>query len=115
VIVAFGLFSVEQMQGQQCLYEALDSSGIPTLDFRNPQGECAERICFQSAGRPGKSSLNIWSASPIGFDDTPHSDMSFLLRMSNDVLTRRFQGSTKAGQPQGQSFPKKRVIRGFIQ
>ncbi|HJT59453.1 MAG TPA: transposase [Ktedonobacteraceae bacterium] len=33
-IVAFALFLVEQMQAQQCLYEALDSSGIPTRDAK---------------------------------------------------------------------------------
>jgi DDE family transposase len=32
--VAFGLFLVEQMQAQRCLYEALDSSGIPTHDAK---------------------------------------------------------------------------------
>ena len=34
VIVAFALFLVEQMQAQQCLYEALDSAGIPTRDAK---------------------------------------------------------------------------------
>ncbi len=34
VIVAFALFLVEQMQAHQCLYEALDSSGIPTRDAK---------------------------------------------------------------------------------
>ncbi|HEX6479972.1 MAG TPA: transposase [Ktedonobacteraceae bacterium] len=34
VIVAFSLFLVEQMQAQRCLYEALDSSGIPTRDAK---------------------------------------------------------------------------------
>jgi hypothetical protein len=33
-IVAFALFLVEQMQAQQCLDEALDSSGIPTRDAK---------------------------------------------------------------------------------
>ena len=33
-IVAFSLFLVEQMQAQGCLYEALDSSGIPTRDAK---------------------------------------------------------------------------------
>ena len=33
-IVAFSLFLVQQMQAQQCLYEALDSSGIPTRDAK---------------------------------------------------------------------------------
>ncbi len=33
-IVAFALFLVEQMQAQHCLYEALDSSGIPTRDAK---------------------------------------------------------------------------------
>ena len=30
VIVAFSLYLVDHMQAQRCLYEALDSSGIPT-------------------------------------------------------------------------------------
>src|SRR5437868_15338245 len=34
VIVAFSLFLVEHMQAQACLYEALDSSGIPTRDAK---------------------------------------------------------------------------------
>jgi Transposase DDE domain len=34
VIVAFGLYLVDQMQAQACLYEALDSSGIPTRDAK---------------------------------------------------------------------------------
>jgi Transposase DDE domain len=34
VIVAFGLYLVDQMQAQRCLYEALDSSGIPTRDAK---------------------------------------------------------------------------------
>ncbi len=34
IIVAFRLFLVEQMQAQRCLYEALDSSGIPTRDAK---------------------------------------------------------------------------------
>ena len=34
VIVAFALFLVEQMQARVCLYEALDSSGIPTRDAK---------------------------------------------------------------------------------
>ncbi len=34
VIVAFSLFLVEQMHAQHCLYEALDSSGIPTRDAK---------------------------------------------------------------------------------
>jgi hypothetical protein len=34
MIVAFALFLVEQMQAQGCLYEALDSSGIPTRDAK---------------------------------------------------------------------------------
>src|SRR5260370_11887547 len=34
VIVAFSLFLVDQMQAQSCLYEALDSSGIPTRDAK---------------------------------------------------------------------------------
>jgi hypothetical protein len=34
VIVAFALFLVKQMQVQGCLYEALDSSGIPTRDAK---------------------------------------------------------------------------------
>lgn len=34
VIVAFALFLVEQMQAQRCLYEALDSSDIPTRDAK---------------------------------------------------------------------------------
>lgn len=33
-IVAFSLFLVQQMQAQECLYEALDSSGIPTRDAK---------------------------------------------------------------------------------
>jgi hypothetical protein len=33
-IVTFSLFLVEQMQAQDCLYEALDSSGIPTRDAK---------------------------------------------------------------------------------
>jgi hypothetical protein len=33
-IVAFGLYLVEHMQAQHCLYEALDSSGIPTRDAK---------------------------------------------------------------------------------
>ena len=33
-IVAFALFLVEHMQAQRCLYEALDSSGIPTRDAK---------------------------------------------------------------------------------
>ena len=33
-IVAFSLFLVEQMQAQRCLYEVLDSSGIPTRDAK---------------------------------------------------------------------------------
>ena len=33
-IVAFSLFLVQQMQAQPCLYEALDSSGIPTRDAK---------------------------------------------------------------------------------
>ena len=33
-IVAFALFLVEHMQAQCCLYEALDSSGIPTRDAK---------------------------------------------------------------------------------
>lgn len=33
-IVAFSLFLVEQMHAQRCLYEALDSSGIPTRDAK---------------------------------------------------------------------------------
>ena len=33
-IVAFSLSLVEQMQAQHCLYEALDSSGIPTRDAK---------------------------------------------------------------------------------
>jgi hypothetical protein len=33
-IVAFSLFLVRQMQAQQCLYELLDSSGIPTRDAK---------------------------------------------------------------------------------
>ena len=32
--MAFSMFLVEQMQAQQCLYEALDSSGIPTRDAK---------------------------------------------------------------------------------
>lgn len=34
VIVAFALFLVEHMHAQRCLYEALDSSGIPTRDAK---------------------------------------------------------------------------------
>jgi len=34
VIVAFSLSLVDQMQAQCCLYEALDSSGIPTRDAK---------------------------------------------------------------------------------
>ena len=34
VIVAFSLFLVDQMEAQHCLYEALDSSGIPTRDAK---------------------------------------------------------------------------------
>jgi hypothetical protein len=34
VIVAFALYLVEQMQAQRCLYEVLDSSGIPTRDAK---------------------------------------------------------------------------------
>lgn len=34
VIVAFSMFLVEQMQAQRYLYEALDSSGIPTRDAK---------------------------------------------------------------------------------
>ncbi len=34
VIIAFSLFLVEQMQARACLYEALDSSGIPTRDAK---------------------------------------------------------------------------------
>ena len=34
VIVAFSLFLVEQIQAQHCLYEALDSWGIPTRDAK---------------------------------------------------------------------------------
>ncbi len=34
VIVAFSLYLVEQMQARACLYEALDSSGIPTRDAK---------------------------------------------------------------------------------
>src|SRR5690242_4760650 len=34
VIVAFALFLVEQMHTQDCLYEVLDSSGIPTRDAK---------------------------------------------------------------------------------
>ena len=34
VIVAFSLFLVEHMQAQCCLYEALDSSGLPTRDAK---------------------------------------------------------------------------------
>ncbi|HCI82646.1 MAG TPA: IS982 family transposase [Ktedonobacter sp.] len=34
VIVAFSLFLVEQMQAQHCVYEALDSAGIPTRDAK---------------------------------------------------------------------------------
>ncbi|MFL5664749.1 MAG: amidase family protein [Ktedonobacteraceae bacterium] len=34
IIVAFSLFLVEYMQAQCCLYEALDSSGIPTRDAK---------------------------------------------------------------------------------
>jgi hypothetical protein len=34
VIAAFALFLVEQMQARNCLYEALDSSGIPTRDAK---------------------------------------------------------------------------------
>lgn len=34
VIVAFNLFLVEQMHAPRCLYEALDSSGIPTRDAK---------------------------------------------------------------------------------
>ena len=34
VIVAFSLFLVEPMHAQHCLYEALDSSGIPTRDAK---------------------------------------------------------------------------------
>src|SRR5947209_20076615 len=34
VIVAFSLSLVEQMQAQSCLYEVLDSSGIPTRDAK---------------------------------------------------------------------------------
>jgi hypothetical protein len=34
VIAAFSLYLVEQMQAQHCLYEALDSSGIPTRDAK---------------------------------------------------------------------------------
>ena len=34
VIVAFSLYLVDQMQAQRCLYEALDSSGIPTRDAK---------------------------------------------------------------------------------
>ncbi len=34
VIVAFGRLLVEQMQARGCLYEALDSSGIPTRDAK---------------------------------------------------------------------------------
>src|SRR5947207_13080635 len=34
VIVAFSLSLVDQMQAQRCLYEALDSSGIPTRDAK---------------------------------------------------------------------------------
>ena len=34
VIVAFSLYLVEHMQAQCCLYEALDSSGIPTRDAK---------------------------------------------------------------------------------
>ena len=34
VIVAFSLFLVRQMQAQECLYEALDSSGIATRDAK---------------------------------------------------------------------------------
>ena len=34
VIVAFSLHLVDQLQAQRCLYEALDSSGIPTRDAK---------------------------------------------------------------------------------
>ncbi len=34
VIVAFSVSLVDQMQAQRCLYEALDSSGIPTRDAK---------------------------------------------------------------------------------
>ena len=34
VIVAFSLYLVDHMQAQRCLYEALDSSGIPTRDAK---------------------------------------------------------------------------------
>jgi hypothetical protein len=34
VIVAFSLYLVDQMRTQRCLYEALDSSGIPTRDAK---------------------------------------------------------------------------------
>ena len=34
VIVAFSLYWVDHMQGQRCLYEALDSSGIATREAK---------------------------------------------------------------------------------
>jgi hypothetical protein len=34
VIVAFSLSLVDQMQAHRCLYEVLDSSGIPTRDAK---------------------------------------------------------------------------------
>jgi hypothetical protein len=33
-IMAFSLYLVDQMQVHRCLYEALDSSGIPTRDAK---------------------------------------------------------------------------------
>jgi hypothetical protein len=34
VLVAFGLYLVQVQQAQQCLYECLDSSDIPTRDAK---------------------------------------------------------------------------------
>src|SRR5579884_2535550 len=38
VIVAFALYLVQQMQAQNCLYEALDSSGVATRDAKRRGG-----------------------------------------------------------------------------
>jgi hypothetical protein len=68
-IVAFSLFLVQQMQAQQCLYEALDSSGIPTRDAkRRGTGWLAGQVDIGWSNRIGwyEGFHLLTSITPIG-------------------------------------------------
>jgi len=68
-IVAFSLFLVQQMQAQRCLYEALDSSGIPTRDAnRRGTGWLAGQAAIGWSNRIGcyEGFHLLTSITPIG-------------------------------------------------